>query len=276
MTAEAAEDAPAASSDISQEEVSALLEQSAAGGVRPFDFGAQRINRTQLPMLQVIGKTFAERAKVTLSALLNREVACEFTSIDSVKPADLTASTERDQVVLTWKEVPGAKGYHVYRADAVEPWKLVFARLGRTERTTYEDRDLNSSKELFDGLDDVSIDPEMVQLATQLVQRQAGKYESADIEDRYETRLREMIDAKLKGEGIDVEADVPVEATSNVVDLMAALKNSLGQSPAEATSKGKKAADVRQITQKPPIKGGKSMAAKDPSQAATRSARKRA
>ena len=33
-----------------------------------------------------------------------------------------------------------------------------------------------------------------------------------------------MIDAKLKGEGIDAEADVPLEATSNVVDLMAALK----------------------------------------------------
>jgi flagellar motor switch protein FliM len=92
VTGEAAEDAPAPSSDISQEEVSALLEQSAAGSVRPFDFGAQRINRTQLPMLQLIGKTFAERAKATLSGLVNREVACEFTSIESVKPADLTAS----------------------------------------------------------------------------------------------------------------------------------------------------------------------------------------
>jgi non-homologous end joining protein Ku len=34
-----------------------------------------------------------------------------------------------------------------------------------------------------------------------------------------------LIDAKLKGEGIDAEADVPA-ATSNVVDLMAALKKS--------------------------------------------------
>ena len=121
--------------------------------------------------------------------------------------------------------------------------------------------------------------PPGLQLATQLVQRQVGKYESADLEDRYETRLRAMIDAKLKGEGIDVEADVPVEATSNVVDLMAALKNSLGQSPAEVTSKGKKAADVRQIGQKLPIKGGKSAAEraeKAPPQAATRSARNRA
>ena len=87
-----------------------------------------------------------------------------------------------------------------------------------------------------------------------------------------------MIDAKLKGEGIEVEADAPVEATSNVVDLMAALKKSLGQSPAEAPSMGKKAADVRQIGQKLPVKGKSAAgrAEKDPPQAATRSARKRA
>ena len=56
MSGEADQEAPTASSDISQEEVSALLEQSAAGNVQPFDFGAQRINRTQLPMLQLIGR----------------------------------------------------------------------------------------------------------------------------------------------------------------------------------------------------------------------------
>jgi hypothetical protein len=64
-------------------------------------------------------------------------------------PADLTASTEPDHVVLTWKNVAGAKGYHVYRADAVEPWKLVFACLGRTERTTFEDRDLKKGANYF-------------------------------------------------------------------------------------------------------------------------------
>jgi DNA end-binding protein Ku len=112
---------------------------------------------------------------------------------------------------------------------------------GLMAHTLYEDRDLNSPKELFDGMAEIKTDPEMVQLATQLVQRQAGKYESADLEDRYEIRLRALIEAKLKGEGIDAEADVPA-ATSNVVDLMAALKKSLGQSPAEAQPKRKPAA----------------------------------
>ena len=75
---------------------------------------------------------------------------------------------------------------------------------GLMAHTLYENRDLNSSKELFDDLAGMKIDPEMVQLASQLVQRQSGNYDAADLEDRYETRLRAMIDAKLKGEGLDV------------------------------------------------------------------------
>jgi DNA end-binding protein Ku len=67
----------------------------------------------------------------------------------------------------------------------------------------------------------------MVQLASQLIQRQAGKYDPGDLEDRYETRLRAMIDAKLKGEGIDLEADVTPPRGTNVVDLMTVLKQSL-------------------------------------------------
>jgi non-homologous end joining protein Ku len=38
--------------------------------------------------------------------------------------------------------------------------------------------------------------------------------DAADLEDRYERRLRAMIDAKLKGEGIDLEAKEPVASTS--------------------------------------------------------------
>ena len=115
--------------------------------------------------------------------------------------------------------------------------------------TLYEDRDLNSSKELFEGLAGIKVDPEMVQLATQLVQRQSGKYDAADLEDRYETRLRAMIDAKLKGEGIDASEPEEPERT-NVVDLMAALKKSLGQAAEEkkpAPAKKKAAAKVTPI-----------------------------
>ena len=46
---------------------------------------------------------------------------------------------------------------------------------GLMAHTLYEDRDLNSSQELFEGLSLIKSDPEMVQLATQLVQRQSGR-----------------------------------------------------------------------------------------------------
>ena len=151
---------------------------------------------------------------------------------------------------------------------------------GLMAHTLYEDRDLNSAKELFDGLAGIKTDLEMVQLATQLVQRQSGKYDSADLEDRYETRLRAMIDAKLKGEGIDLEAEEPVGQDTNVIDLMAALKKSLGQAPAAqpAQPKRKQAADLRQTGLKLPIRGGKAEAERvdRPATQATKPARKRA
>jgi DNA end-binding protein Ku len=95
---------------------------------------------------------------------------------------------------------------------------------GLAAHTLHEQRDLNDSSGLFD--DPVPVDEEMVKLATQLVDRQTAAYEPGDIEDRYETRLRAMIDAKLKGEGIDVEA-APEPVATNVIDLMAALRRSI-------------------------------------------------
>lgn len=111
---------------------------------------------------------------------------------------------------------------------------------GMVAHTLYEERDINSPKELFDGIPTGKPDPEMVTLATQLVDRQTGRYDAADVEDRYETRLRAVIDAKLKGEGFEPEADEEPDR-GNVVDLMAALKKSLGQTAEKPKPAPKKA-----------------------------------
>jgi DNA end-binding protein Ku len=97
---------------------------------------------------------------------------------------------------------------------------------GLAAHTLHEQRDLNDASGLFD--DPVPVDEEMVKLATQLVDRQTAVYEPADIEDRYETRLRAMLDAKLKGEGIELDA-TPEPPATNVVDLMAALRRSIAE-----------------------------------------------
>jgi len=109
---------------------------------------------------------------------------------------------------------------------------------GLVMHTLHEERDLNDFADLFDHLPSEKPDPDMVKLATQLIDRQSGRYDPADAEDRYETRLRAVIEAKLKGEGIEAEAEAEPDR-SNVVDLMAALRKSLGQG-AEAPKAGGK------------------------------------
>ena len=115
---------------------------------------------------------------------------------------------------------------------------------GLVAHTLNEERDLNPAQPLFENVRHVSIDPEMVKLAVQLVDRQTGQYDPADLEDRYETRLRAMIEAKVEGQGITA----PVEAAfseSNIIDLMAALRKSLGEPVKAAGQAGAKKAPAK-------------------------------
>lgn len=117
---------------------------------------------------------------------------------------------------------------------------------GLVLHTLHEPRDLYASDTLFERVPDLKPDKEMVKLAQQLIERQEGRFEPADTEDRYEARLREVIDAKLKGEGIRPE-EPEAPRGDNVIDLMAALKRSLGQesrarAAASATPARKKSA----------------------------------
>jgi DNA end-binding protein Ku len=99
---------------------------------------------------------------------------------------------------------------------------------GLVAHTLHEDRDLNDPGDVFAGLPAAKPDPEMIRLATQLIERQAGEYDPSDAEDRYETRLRAVIDAKLTGEGVQSAGEDEGDQ-ANVIDLMAALKQSLGK-----------------------------------------------
>jgi DNA end-binding protein Ku len=98
---------------------------------------------------------------------------------------------------------------------------------GLVVHTLYETRDIADPKALFESIPQIKPDPEMVKLAIQLVDRQSAAFDPADMEDRYEARLRAVIDAKLKGQGLEPAQDEPDRG--NVIDLMAALKQSLGE-----------------------------------------------
>jgi len=105
--------AAAVKSPISDEEVAALLEKKeskdGAGAVKPYDFAAQRINRTQLPLLDVVNKAFAARACHSLSGLLGRDAIVHFDSMEAVKSSDMQASlpTPATLAVIRLKPLSG-------------------------------------------------------------------------------------------------------------------------------------------------------------------------
>ena len=115
------------------------------------------------------------------------------------------------------------------RAVAIMPYGR-----GLIAHTLHEAQDIANPEPLFETVPDAPPDEEMVTLAKQLIDRQTDRYVPADTEDRYEARLRAVIEAKAKGEGLTPAAEETADR-GNVIDLMAALKRSLGET--QATSR---------------------------------------
>jgi DNA end-binding protein Ku len=83
-----------------------------------------------------------------------------------------------------------------------------------------------------------------VDIAVQLVEHLAGEWDPAKYKDEYRENIMDVIDAKLKGEKIEVPAERPQRA-GNVVDLMARLQQSLEAAKAGPRKTAKKSKGTR-------------------------------
>jgi DNA end-binding protein Ku len=92
--------------------------------------------------------------------------------------------------------------------------------------------EVNKSSGFFREIGDAKPDPDLLDMASMLIERKAGEFNPAEFHNRYVDALKELIaeKQKKKGEKIiqDPDADAPPARGSNVIDLMAALKKSLG------------------------------------------------
>ena len=133
--------------------------------------------------------------------------------------------------------------------------------------TTLRDpREVRSTAAYFDEIPDIKADPEMLQLAEKLIEQKVTHFDPKAYEDRYETALMAMIKEKLKGHKPIIAA---APERGNVINLMDALKASLGQAKPAAPSKSKSApAAKREPVAKPSLKAAvaasKAAAAKAP------------
>ena len=100
--------------------------------------------------------------------------------------------------------------------------------------------EVRNPADIFGDIADKKPDKAMIAIAEKIIEQQEGPFDPSQFNDRYEDALRELIAEKRKGKGRKVSAAPPED--TNVVDLMDALRKSLGQSGKGAPAKAKPAA----------------------------------
>ena len=140
---------------------------------------------------------------------------------ETIRELDMVAI---GRVVLTNRE-------HII---ALEPMEK--GLVGTLLRYPYEVR---SEAEYFDEIQDVKVTKDMLDLAKHIVNQKSSNFEPEKFEDHYETALIDLINQKRSGKPI-----IPKERPrgENVVDLMEALRQSVGGAAAAETKAPKKPA----------------------------------
>ena len=96
--------------------------------------------------------------------------------------------------------------------------------------------ELRDPADYFENIPTGKPEKEMIDLAVQLIEKKSGPFNPKKFQDHYATALRELVQDKLKGHKIIAPHEDARPQGNNVVDLMEALKRSIGE-PAPAKTK---------------------------------------
>jgi DNA end-binding protein Ku len=133
------------------------------------------------------------------------------------------------------------------------------------ETLRYSD-EVNKAQSYFREIGDHKPDADLLDMASMLIERKAGEFDPKEFHNRYVDALHRLIEEKQKSKGEkvieDPDANAPPPKGSNVIDLMAALKKSLGDQKSEG-GKAKKTAAKKSSAKK-------SSAKKEPAKAPAR------
>jgi len=124
------------------------------------------------------------------------------------------------------------------------------------ETLRYAD-EVNKAASYFRDIGDAKADDDLLDLATTLIEKKAGKFDASEFHDRYVDALKDLIARKRKSKTGKVSLDTEEKAPSrgsNVIDLMAALKKSIDKPGAQAAAPAKKAAAKKTAATKAPAK----------------------
>ncbi|QNI35669.1 non-homologous end joining protein Ku [Edaphobacter albus] len=124
---------------------------------------------------------------------------------------------------------------HVFAITASEDDKLG-GMMGYTMR--YQD-ELRDPAEYFKDIKKVAVNQDSLELALELIKRKATKFEPNKFKDQYEAAVRELVEAKIQNLPIPKEEEA-APRRGQVINLMDALRKSVGGKEVEATSSTKK------------------------------------
>ena len=181
--------------------------------------------------------------------------------LESKKTLELTQFVDADEIHVLYYEKP----YFVVPADGLAEEAFIVLReaLRRTKKVglgqlamrgreyvvslkpcgrgmvletlRYAD-EVNKAQSYFREIPDAKPDSELLDLAEALIDKKSGAFDPQEFHDRYVDALRDLIERKRKTKGKVIEEvdDGTPAKSSNVVDLMAALKKSMERSGGSA------------------------------------------
>jgi len=216
----------------------------------------------------------------------------ESVKLESRKTLDLVQFVDEDEIDATYFDKPYyvvpaddlAEEAYVVLRDALKAAKKVgvgqLAMRGQEyvvalkpcgrglllETLRYAD-EVHKSSGFFRDIGDTKPDPDLLDMASMLIERKAGEFDPKEFHNRYVDALHRLIEEKQKSKGEkvieDPDANAPPPKGSNVIDLMAALKKSLGDQSKGEDGKAKKTTAKKSSAKK-------SSAKKEPARAPAR------
>lgn len=207
----------------------------------------------------------------------------EAVKIESRKTLDLVQFVEADAIDVLYYEKPyfvvpaddlAEEAYGVLR-DALKATKKVglgqLSVRGREQLVSikpcgrglilevlrYAD-EVTKAQSYFRGMPDEKSDPDMLDLATSIIDKRTAPFKPEEFSDRYVDALHRLIEKKQKAKGKRIIEDAEEPAGrkgGNVIDLMAALKKSAGDGGSGSrTTSAAKAAPSKKPAAKAPAK----------------------
>jgi DNA end-binding protein Ku len=109
------------------------------------------------------------------------------------------------------------------------------------------DYEVRSAEDAFSDVPVIKIDDEMLELAEHIIKTKAGEFDPKSFDDRYESALAELVQAKIEGRKLKPQKR---PEPTKVVNLLDALRQSAKGTGSEAAAKAKPAATKQALRKK--------------------------